>query len=147
MSDYLEMAVNLSRISLKAGQFPAGAVLVTKSGNIYKSDPSLAWYHGECMVIDKAIKAEGAPLSGATMYSSMESCLMCSGKMYWAGINKIIYVIPKSQTDAKYAYEDNRPMHEHTSMFHSPLESINDPGFINEALDLYKIWVKKIEST
>lgn len=49
--DYLRQAVKLSRKSFDAGKFPAGAVLVTKSGNVYESDPSLAYYHGECMAI------------------------------------------------------------------------------------------------
>jgi tRNA(Arg) A34 adenosine deaminase TadA len=38
---YLQQAVDLSRKSLEAGEFPAGAVLVTKKGNVYESDPSV----------------------------------------------------------------------------------------------------------
>jgi tRNA(Arg) A34 adenosine deaminase TadA len=144
--NYLQQAVDLSRKSLEAGEFPAGAVLVTASGNVYESDPSVAWYHGECMVIDKAIKAEGRPLKGAVMYASMESCLMCSAKMYWAGISKVYYVIPKSSTNTQYAYEDDRSMKEHTASFHVPIESINDDTILDEALGLYNEWVKKIES-
>lgn len=144
--DYLKQAVDLSRKSFEAGEFPAGAVLVTKSGNVYESDPSLAHYHGECMVIDKAIKAEGAPLNGAVMYASMESCLMCSAKMYWAGITQVHFVIPKSKTNALYAYEDDRPMSEHTGKFNTPLESIQDDTLLDEAFGLYEAWVKKIET-
>lgn len=144
--NYLQQAVNLSRKSLEAGEFPAGAVLVTKSGNVYESDPSVAWYHGECMVIDKAIKAEGAPLTDAVMYASMESCMMCSAKMYWADVTKVHYVIPKAKTNTTYAYEDDLPMSEHTKQFHTKLESIQDKTLLNEALGLYEAWVKKIEA-
>jgi tRNA(Arg) A34 adenosine deaminase TadA len=144
--DYLKQAVDLSRKSLEAGEFPAGAVLVTKGGNTFTSDPSVAWYHGECMVIDKAIIAEGYPLKDAVIYASMESCLMCSTKMYWAGVNKVYYVIPKSSTNTQYAYEDNRLMNEHTASFYTPLESIHDDTLHDEALSLYKEWVIKIES-
>ena len=108
--DYLKQAVSLSRKSFEAGEFPAGAVLVTKSGTVYESDPSLPYYHGECMVIDKAIKAEGYPLTDAMMYASMESYLMCSAKMYWAGITEVHFVIPKEKTNTLYAYEDALPM-------------------------------------
>jgi tRNA(Arg) A34 adenosine deaminase TadA len=79
--NYLQQAIDLSSKSFEAGEFPAGAVLVTKSGNVYESDPSLPYYHGECMVIDKAVRAEGYPLTGAVMYASMEPCLMCSAKL------------------------------------------------------------------
>lgn len=142
--EYLKQAINLSRKSFEAGEFPAGAVLVTKSGKVYKSDPSLAYYHGECMVIDRAIKAEGYPLTDAVMYTSMESCLMCSAKMYWAGITKVQFIIPKSKTNTLYAYEDDRPMSEHISTFNTPLTSTQDDTLLNEALGLYDAWVKKI---
>lgn len=144
--DYLKQAVNLSRKSFEAGEFPAGAVLVTKSGQIYESDPSLPWYHGECMVIDKAIKAEGYPLTDAVVYSSMESCLMCSAKMYWAGVSQVHFVIPKIKTDTKYAYEDDMPMTEHTQHFNTPLVSQQRGALLDEALGLYRDWVKKIEA-
>ncbi len=144
--DYLKQAVDLSRKSFEAGEFPAGAVLVTKSGAVYESDPSLPHYHGECMVIDKAIKAEGYPLTDAVIYSSMESCLMCSAKMYWAGITKVVFVIPKAKTNTLYAYEDSTPMHEHLKNFNTPLQSTQDETLLEEALVLYEAWVKKIEA-
>lgn len=144
--DYLRQAVDLSRKSFEAGEFPAGAVLVTKSGKVYESDPSLPYYHGECMVVDKAIKAEGFPLTDAVMFASMESCLMCSAKMYWAGITKVHFVIPKSKTNTLYAYEDDRPMSEHIGTFNTPLESTHDATLLDEAISLYEAWVKKIEA-
>ncbi len=144
--DYLQRAVELSRISFEAGQFPAGAVLVTNEGNVYESEPSLAWYNGECMVIDKAIAAEDAPLVGATMYASMESCLMCSAKMYWAGVTKAHFVIPKDKTNTNYAYEDDKPMSEHIASFHDPIKTLQDSTLLGEALSLYDAWVKKIET-
>ena len=145
MSDFLDIAVDLSRKSFEAGEFPAGAVLVGKSGNVYKSDPSLPYYHGECMVIDKAIKAEGFPLSGATLYASMEPCLMCSAKMYWAGVTKVVFVIPKAKTDTEYAYEDDRDMSVHIDGFFMKIDKEHDPRLLDEALALYRAWVKKIE--
>lgn len=146
IADYLRKAVDLSRKSLEASEFPAGAVLVAKSGNAYESDPSLPHYHGECMVIDKAIKAEGYPLTGAVIYSSMESCLMCSAKMYWAGITEVHFVIPKEKTNTLYAYEDALPMQDRIKQFNAPITAIQDDTLLDEALGLYVTWVKKIEA-
>lgn len=146
MSDYLKQAVRLSRKSFEAGEFPAGAVLVTKSGGVYESDPSLPHYHGECMVIDKAIKAEGHPLTGAVMYASMESCLMCSSKMYWAGITEGYFVIPKDKTNILYAYEDILPMQGRIQRFNTPIVAKQDATLLDEALGLYEEWVKRIEA-
>ncbi len=146
MADYLRQAVDLSHKSFEAGEFPAGAILVTKSGKAYESDPSLPHYHGECMVIDKAIEAEGYPLADAVMYASMESCLMCSAKMYWAGITKVYFVIPKAKTDTKYAYEDALPMKDRLAQFNTPIIPEQDDTLLDEALGLYEAWVKKIEA-
>jgi tRNA(Arg) A34 adenosine deaminase TadA len=117
MTDYLKLAVELSSKSFVASEFPAGAVLVSKSGNVYQSDPSVPHYHGEMMVIDKAIAAEGAPLTGSTIYASMEPCLMCAAKMYWSGVESLRFVIPKSKVKAGYAYEDDAAMQEHIKHF------------------------------
>jgi tRNA(Arg) A34 adenosine deaminase TadA len=147
MNNYLKQAVDLSRKSLEAGEFPAGALLVTKSGNVYESDPSLPHYHGECMVVDKAVKAEGYPLTGAVVYASMESCLMCSAKLYWAGITEVHYVIPKDRTNTSYAYEDALPMRERIEQFNTPLKAYKDDStLLEEALELYIHWQKKIEA-
>jgi tRNA(Arg) A34 adenosine deaminase TadA len=144
--NYLQRAIELSRASFNAGEFPAGVILVTKKGNVYESDPSVAWYHGECMAIDKAIAAEGAPLTDAMMYASMEPCLMCSAKMYWAGVTNVHFVIPKNKTDTRYAYEDNVPMQEHISSFHTPITSIHDDTLFDEALGVYNDWIRKIQA-
>jgi len=144
--NYLQKAVELARVSFEAGLFPAGAVLITKVGNIYTSDPSLAWYHGECSVIDKAIKAEGVhAVAGAKIFTTVESCLMCSAKMYWSGITEVTYIVPKSKTNVLYAYEDSLPMHEHLSHFNTPLLSTQDDKLLEEALALYNAWAQKIE--
>lgn len=146
MTGYLKLAVDLSRKSFEAGEFPAGAVLVSKSGKVYESDPSLPYYHGEMMVIDKAIRAEGAPLVGATIYASMEPCLMCAAKMYWSGVDTAYFVIPKSSVKAEYAYEDDAPIPDRTKDFFRQITIHHDPELFDEALQVYNTWVKKIEA-
>lgn len=144
--NYLQKAIELSRNSFEAGEFPAGAVLVMPSGATYASDPSVSWSHAECSVIDKAIKSEGAPPKGAVMYASMEPCLMCYAKMYWTGITKISFVIPKSKTNTHYAYEDDLPMREHLKAFNTPIQVEHDETLLDDALKFYEEWVQGIES-
>ena len=142
--DYLKRAVELSKASLDAGAFPAGAVLVTKSGAVYESRPSLAHNHGEMMVIDDAIEAEGAQLLGAAMYASMQSCLMCTAKMYWAGIENVQYVIPKSAVEAAYAYESSVDTEEIGKSFFIPVRMQHVPELEKEAMGYYVAWVAKL---
>ena len=143
--DYLRRSLELARASLEAGLFPAGALLVTTSGKVYESGPSLAYNHGETMVIDAAITAEGFPLEGATIYASMHPCLMCSSKMYWAGVRNVEYVIPKYAVNAEYAYENNGDVDEIIDTFHEKITMTEKPELFDEAIALYNIWVKKIE--
>lgn len=144
MSDHLKRAVELSKASFDAGEFPAGAVLVSKSGKVYESKPSLPHNHSELMVIDAAITAEGAPLDGAVVYASMQPCLMCSAKMYWAGITEVHYVIPKSKVKAEYAYEDTTETNELATRFFKKLGMIEEPELQDEAMAIYRAWVEKI---
>lgn len=144
--NYLQKAIDLSQASLEASEFPAGAVLVTSAGVIYESDPSVSWSHAECSAIDKALKAEGAPLTGAVMYASMEPCLMCYAKMYWAGITKVSFIIPKSKTNTLYAYEDGLSMQEHLKAFNTPIEAHQDDTLLESAFAFYEEWAQRIES-
>ncbi len=143
--DYLRRAVELAKASFEAGEFPAGAVLVSKSGKAYESKPSVAHNHGETMVIDMAIAAEGAPLVGATVYTSMQPCLMCSAKMYWAGVENVQYVLSKKDIRADYAYENGEDTVQMAAGFFKPIKMMQMPELHQEALAKYEMWVKRIE--
>ena len=143
--DYLKRAVELSQISFDAGEFPAGAVLVSKNGNVYESSPSLPYNHGEMMVMDMAIAAEGAPLTGAKIYASMEPCLMCASKIYWSGVESVEYVIPKESVTAEYAYENAEVIKKATAGFFRPIPMTNIPDSLAEALEVYRGWERKIQ--
>ncbi len=144
--DYLQRAIELSQASFDAGQFPAGAVLVSKNGKVYESKPSLPHNHGECMVIDMAIEEEGSTLTGATMYASMQPCLMCSAKMYWAGIETVYYAIPKTDVRVEYAYENSEDTAQIGATFFKPVRMIHVAELKQAALDAYSSWVRKIEN-
>ncbi|MBI4836627.1 MAG: nucleoside deaminase [Candidatus Abawacabacteria bacterium] len=89
--DYLGMAVEQARESVKRGGFPAGAVLVQDDKVISKSisignilyDPTA---HAESMSVRNACKLlQTTCLSGATLYASLQPCLMCFCAANWAG--------------------------------------------------------------
>ena len=144
--NYLKRAVELSKASFDAGMFPAGAVLVTASGTTYDSGPSVAHNHGESSVVDQAVESEGLPLKGATIYASMHPCIMCSAKMYWAGVRNVEFVIPKSAVNTEYAYENNEDVDALVATFHEPVIMIEKPELFDEAISHYNDWVRKIES-
>lgn len=81
----------------KKGDWPYGAVLV-KDGKIIaqafnttgQDRDSTA--HAEINVIRRALKTvPELSLRGYTLYTSGESCPMCTGAEIWAGISRIVY--------------------------------------------------------
>ena len=95
MSDenYMRLAIEESR----KGDWPYGAVLVKDDEIIATAfntcrqdqDPSA---HAEINVIRKAAKIlPGGSFEGCTLYSSSESCPMCTGAEIWAGISRVVY--------------------------------------------------------
>jgi len=144
-ADYLSLAIQISEDSLSKGGFPAGAVIVTKNGQIYKSGKSVKYFHGEFQVIKNALDNEES-LEGAKMYCSMEPCLMCTCSMYWSGCKDVDYVIPKSRVKAEYAYENSEDMIPQYSNFFVKLKMCNDVRLLESAIKLYEEWVRKIEA-
>ena len=95
MSDeyFMQIAIEESKL----GDYPYGAVIV-KDGQIIarghntggKDKDSTA--HAEVNVIRMAEKNLGKGfLSGCTLYTSSESCPMCTGAELWAGISRVVY--------------------------------------------------------
>lgn len=144
--DFLKRAIELSKASFDGGQFPAGAVLVTKSGKVYESKPSVPHNHGETMVMDMAVEEEGLSLAGAVMYASMQPCLMCMAKMYWIGIDTVHYAIPKSSVRADYAYESEIDANEVAANLFKPIAMTQHPELFDDAFSIYQDWVQKIEA-
>ena len=81
----------------KKGDWPYGAIIVkdgviiAKAHNTTYQDQDIT-AHAEVNVIRKALKTiSGLSLKGYTLYTSSESCPMCSGAEIWSGISRIVY--------------------------------------------------------
>lgn len=105
--EYLQLAIEQARRSVKEGGFPAGAIIV-KDGKIVAEGISVGFNHNdptghaETSVIRKACqKLKSYDLSGAVMYESLECCNMCFSVAYWAGISKIVYACRKTRAMVK----------------------------------------------
>lgn len=109
---YLELAIDQARKSVREGGFPAGAIIV-KDGKVVSEAVSTGYIHNdpsghaETAVIRQACKIlNTASLEGATLYESIECCVMCFSVAYWAGISRIVYACKKTpEMVAKHYYE------------------------------------------
>ncbi|MBU1104728.1 deaminase [Candidatus Parcubacteria bacterium] len=75
--EYLKLAIENSKKSTDAGNFPAGA-LVVKNEKILSSTVSSPYpglFHADSKAITEAFSKNGY-LEGSTLYVGLESCLM-----------------------------------------------------------------------
>ena len=96
----LRRAIELSAAAMAKGNMAFGALLADPDGNVLLEAENTtfteqnALRHAETNLVEEAV-ASLAPqqIAGATLYTSCEPCAMCSGAMYWAGINRMVYAM------------------------------------------------------
>ncbi len=102
----MRMALDEARRALEAGEVPIGAVLVeggqvvARAFNqpIAQHDPTA---HAEILAMrDGARAAANYRLTGATLYVTLEPCLMCAGAMVHARIGTLVFGATEPRTGA-----------------------------------------------
>jgi len=93
-------ALDEARIAYEKDEVPVGAVvtfddkIIAKAHNQTEgdSDPSA---HAEVLAIRRAAKVIGDwRLNEATLYTTLEPCLMCAGALLLARIGRVVYAAP-----------------------------------------------------
>jgi len=143
--EFLLKAIEKAKESILNGGFPAGAIVV-KDGNIIGSGISIgkllndSTSHGEMTSIRDACKNIGkSDLSGATLYTSMQPCLMCFGASMWSGISRIVFACAKDKVSPEY-YGGHYKVSEINKELLRPLEIVQIPELEEESLGLVKKW-------
>jgi guanine deaminase len=147
MNDFIKKAVELSKESFEKGRFPAGAILVKGNESIGTGISGLYPHihiHAETKLIDEAMTKYNEQLKGFELFTSMEPCMMCLGKAYWAGIRKITYVLAKEDVNQDFAYENKLTTQEITSKLNDGMTLVQDKTLFDEALAIYKEWEEKL---
>ena len=94
----MEEALAEARKAGAAGEVPVGAVVVTKEGTIIgrgsnrpisAHDPTS---HAEIVALrEAALHLENYRLTGATLYCTLEPCMMCAGAIVHARIGRLVF--------------------------------------------------------
>ncbi len=98
---FLRESIRVAEQSRADGRHPFGAVVVDATGAIVASygnnslppegDPT---QHAELRAVAAAFRSVGAEgMVGSTLYTSAEPCAMCSGAVYWTGIDRVVYAL------------------------------------------------------
>ncbi len=100
----LRRAIRLSERAVENGNLPFGALLADAGGNILLEAENTGvterntLNHAETNLMNLAVTTLDLPhIAAATLYTSCEPCAMCSGAMYWGGINRMVYGLSEHQ--------------------------------------------------
>ena len=148
---YLKRAIELAKESAKKGGFPAGA-LVVKDGKIVSEGISIGnllndpTSHAETASVREACrKLKTSNLEGATLYESLECCVMCFSVAYWAGISRIVYACHKTpEMVSKFYYEGNTNNKNLNNENNKRIELVFIPDFEKESLVAIEEWEKNL---
>jgi tRNA(adenine34) deaminase len=95
--DFLREALELAREAERGGEVPVGAVVVVggcvlgrgRNSSIVLNDPTA---HAEILALREAAAATGNyRLDKATMYATLEPCVMCAGALVAARITRLVF--------------------------------------------------------
>ena len=142
---YLKLAIKKSKESFKKGFFPAGAVVV-KDGKVLSSEISASYpshRHADSKAVDHAFDKLGSLLKGASLYTSMEPCMMCIARAYWAGIRRIVFACSKESVSPNY-YESNIDNKIIVKDFHEKIDLIHIKELQDEVLKIVQDWERRV---
>jgi tRNA(adenine34) deaminase len=95
--DFLREALELARDAERGGEVPVGALVVLdgrvmgrgRNSPIARNDPTA---HAEILALREAAAATGNyRLEGATMYATLEPCVMCAGALVAARVSRLVF--------------------------------------------------------
>ena len=114
---YMRLALQEALQAYDADEVPVGAIVVwgnkiigRGSNQVEKLADSTA--HAEMIALTSGFNSMGAKyLPEATLYVTVEPCLMCCGAMYWSKIGRIVYGAEDIKNGYRKYTSDTFPFH------------------------------------
>ena len=109
---FMRQALREAQQAFDAGEVPVGSVIVMNNKVIARghnqvellNDPTA---HAEILAITSACSFLGAKyLPDATLYVTVEPCLMCCGAIQWSKIGRIVYGAPDDKNGYRKYVQD-----------------------------------------
>lgn len=141
---YMQLAIKEAQKAFTINEVPVGAVIVMNDTIIARSHNQVellndSTAHAEILALTSAFSSLGSKyLPEATLYVTLEPCLMCSGALYWSKIGRIVY----GADDEKNGYRKNCINHQ-GAPFHPKTKVIS--GILkDECANLMKTFFKAL---
>lgn len=117
---YMKQALLQAQYAFDEDEVPVGAVIVQQNkiiargyNQVEKLNDCTA--HAEIIALTSAFNYLGSKyLPEATIYITVEPCVMCAGALYWTKIGRIVYGASDEKNGYKHITQDHSPFHPKT---------------------------------
>lgn len=118
----MQMALREAEKAFTAGEVPVGAVvamdgkIIARGYNMVETlkDPTA---HAEIIALTSAFNALGSKyLPDATLYATVEPCLMCAGALHWSKIGRVVWGAADVKNGHQVYTENRNPFHPKTTV-------------------------------
>ena len=119
---FMQQALKEAVLAYEADEVPVGAVVVINNKIISRGHNQVelltdATAHAEILALTSAFNFLGAKyLPDATLYVTVEPCLMCCGALYWSKIGRIVYGTSDEKNGFQHITKENWPFHPKTEL-------------------------------
>src|SRR6478672_1459319 len=117
---YMQQALRQAETAFEEDEIPIGAVIVINQKIIARAHNQVellndSTAHAEILALTSAYNFLGSKyLPDATLYITIEPCLMCSGALYWSKIGRIVFGAPDDKNSYRRSTGTNNPFHPKT---------------------------------
>jgi len=125
---FMKQALAQAQKAFEEDEVPVGAVVVLNDKIIARgynqveklNDPTA---HAEIIALTSAFNYLGSKyLPEATLYVTVEPCLMCAGALYWSKIGRVVYGASDEKNGYLHVTKDASPFHPKTELIRGVLK-------------------------
>src|SRR5213592_3053897 len=125
---YMKQALSQAQKAFDEDEVPIGAVVVIDNKIIARGynqveklqDPTA---HAEIIALTSAFNYLGSKyVPSASIYVTVEPCLMCAGAIYWSKVKRIVYGADDEKNGYKRIAAANWPFHPKAELTHGVLK-------------------------
>ena len=119
---FMQQALKEARQAFDEDEVPIGAVVVLNNKIIARGHTQTEMLndstaHAEIIALTAAFNYLGSKyLPDATLYVTLEPCLMCCGALYWSKINRIVFGAYDEKNGFKKYTGNKNPFHPKTEI-------------------------------
>lgn len=119
---FMKLALAEAQKAFDEGEVPVGSIIsvgdriIARGYNMVErlSDPTA---HAEILALTSAFNNLGAKyLPDATLYVTVEPCLMCTGALYWSKIGRVVWAADDEKNGHLRVTRDVWPFHPKTTI-------------------------------